>query len=532
MLKSLFTGLRAPVAAQSSGRSNSRKTVTGKIIDLDAALTVPVVLAVIKILAEDTARMPLILYRRLQPRGKERATNHTLYYILHDEPNPEQTSMQFREMIVSHIIAWGNFYAQKIVNNAGQLMQLWPLSPARMRVDRDPATNRRRYTYTRANGKQEIFDEEEIWHVPGFGFDGLSGMSFIALLRNSIAISISAEEYRGKFFENDARPGVVYKHTKVLKDEAYRHLQESIEENRTGSENSHKFMILEDGLDIAEIGIPGEDVEFIRTSEFQVREFARPLRVPGFMIGDMEKSTSWGTGIEQQTLGYVNFTLGPWATRIEQSVKKDLMLETEKRIYFVEHLFDVLLRGDIAARYQSYNTGITIGMLNPNEAREKENLEPYEGGDTYRAQLNTTPVNNAQAVFAPVVLDAAARIMRREAHDLVDAARKFAKRGDVMGMGTWLEGFWAEHATFMTLQLDPVARSLAAAGGWMLSAEELTTFCTSITEQHAKTASTLMANVTPELATGLLTMLEGQMPAFEAQAARALTDEFMKYMER
>ena len=534
MLKALFTPTRRPSAEAPQQRGgNNRRTVTGKSIDPEAALTVSVVLAVFRILSEDTARMPLILYKRLKPRGKEKATSHYLYYLLHNEPNPEQTSMQFRELIVSHIIGWGNFYAQKIVNNAGQVVQLWPMNPARMRVDRDPTTNRRRYTYRTTSGKQEVYDEEEIWHIPGFGFDGLTGLSFIALLRNGIAISMSAEEYRGKFFANDATPGLVLKHPKTLKQEAYDRLQKSTDERHAGSENAHKTMILEDGLDLVQLGIPGEDAEFLSTANYQVRDFARALRVPGFMVGDMEKSTSWGTGLEQQTQGYINFTLGPWATRIEQSISQNLLLQSEKLEYYAEHLFDVLLRGDLQARYTAYNTGISIGMINPNEAREKENMNPYEGGDTYRAQVNTAPVGqSALAAFAPVVNDAAARCARRETHDVLEAARKYTKRGDLQGFISWLTIFGMDHVTFMTRQLDPVARSMAAAGGWLLTAEEITAFCTATIEKHAKTGREILAKTDPMLAASLLTLLETQVQAIENHITQTITTEFMNYMER
>lgn len=539
-------------AAPQGGHQWREKSVTGKTVDPESALTVPHVLGVIKILAQDISSLPLKTYKRLKPRGKEEANDFYLYALLHDAPNPEHTAVIFRELMVSHIIAWGNFFAQKIVNNAGQVMELWPLNPSQMYVDRDPDTNERRYNYRNSKGKPIPFREEEIWHIPGFGYDGLVGYSMITLMRDNIATAMSAQEYRGKFFENDARPGIVLRHPKVLKQEAFDHLRESWDNSHKGSYNSHKPAILEDGLELQEIGIPGEDVEFIATSNLTLQEFAGVMRVPGFMVGFIEKSTSWGTSLEQQMIGYANFGLRPWAVRIEQAAKKDLLLDKERKVYYVEHLFEVLLRGDTVARYQAYGVAITNGIMNPNEARERENMNPYPEGDEYRMPLNTGTAgteseqaqNRAQA-FAPVVMDAAARCLRREAHDLLESARKFAKRQDMEGMGTWLDGFYgADHTEFMMRQFEPATRSMLgarvfAADRLILEEKELQEalrgFCEKVNAAHADVAKGILASVIPgpafaEVAKGLIDTLEAQISNLEKTQAGAMTNEFMQHM--
>ena len=305
-------------------RDYGEDTYAGEDVTVEGALQVTAVLAAFTILMEDTSSLPLITYRRLA-RGKERAYESPYYRLLHDEPNPEHTSLVYREFVMGHMLGWGNHYSQKIWDRKGILRELWPLRPDHMDVFRE--NGQRKYLYTEAKGNQRAFRAEEIWHVPAFGFDGLMGYSRITLARNAIGLSMAAEKYGSKFFANDARPGFVLKSPNPLSDTAYKRLSESWDIIHQGSDNAHKKAILEEGLDISTIGINPADAQFLETRKHQVDEIARMMRIPPHMLGSVDRSTSWGSGIEQQELGYLSHTLRPWLKRIEQQAHKDLLLE-------------------------------------------------------------------------------------------------------------------------------------------------------------------------------------------------------------
>jgi HK97 family phage portal protein len=450
-------------------RINRRSQVSysNEEITPEMAITSSGVIAIMTLLSQDTASMPLILYAR-KGRNKFRATDHPYYRLMHDQPNPEMSAMTFRELIVSHLLAWGNFYAQIIIDKAGQVIELWPLRPDRMMVQR--IEGKKVFVYRTFENKTRTFTSDEILHVPGWGFDGLVGYSRIAIARNAIGLAISTEKYGSKFFANDARPGVVYQHPSALSDTAYKHLNQSFDENK-GADNAWLPKILEEGMTIKEIGIPNDDAQYLQTRSFQLAEINRILGpVPPHMIGDVEKSTSWGTGIDSQEQGYVNHTLRPLAVRIEQPLNSQLLLPSDREQgYFFEHLFDGLLRGDIATRYSAYVQGINNGFMTRNEARERENLNPRIGLDEMVQPLNvttvgstpTTPATPAQQnALRPVFHDAALRVVRREMNDLRGAVRRHLSKGQDAVFAEWKEQFYSEDMpAFIRKQFAPIVEA-------------------------------------------------------------------------
>ena len=446
---------------------------SGENVTVEKSITVPAVMAGFTILAEDTASLPLIIYRRLT-RGKERASDHPLYALLHDEPNPEMTSVVFRELIMGHMLGWGNFYAQKIWDGRGVVRELWPLNPSLMEVGRKGG--QRIYLYRKPDSAPIPFTQEDILHIPAFGFDGLKGLSRIAQARNSIGLAISAEKYGGRVFKSDARPGVALMRTgKPLSDEARVRLVESWNQAYSGSENAGKTALLEEGMDLKTIGFPPEDAQFIESRKFSIQEIARVFRIPPHMLGDVEKSTSWGSGIEQQELGYVTHTLRPWTVRIEQQLKKDLLLEREKPDYFFQHLFDEMLRSDTLSRMQAYAIAITNGILTRNEVREAENRLPYEGGDEPLHPLNMTSdsaLSGADAQskgiddedeapmrdLTPLLMDAMRRIAKRDENELSGALKRYQGKPDKMVQ--WTEEFYKrDYPQFIMSTLQPYVDS-------------------------------------------------------------------------
>ena len=331
-------------------------TTSGKTVNEYTAMQTTAVYSCVRVLSEALASLPLHVYRYREDGGKERVPRHPLYHILHDEPNSEMTSYVFRETLMSHLLLYGNAYAQIIRDGAGRVVALYPLLPNKMEVWRD-ARGELYYTYTRSTDENPNFDKygtvtlskEDVLHIPGLAYDGLVGMSPIAMAKNAVGMSIACEEYGASFFANGAHPGGVLEHPGVLKDPGK--VRDSWQAAYGGSKNAGKVAVLEEGMKYQQIGIPPEEAQFLETRKFQISEIARLYRVPLHLIGDLEHSTF--SNIEQQSLEFVKYTLQPWVVRWEQAMTKSLLLPAEKQDYFIKLNVDGMLRGD----YQSRKTG-------------------------------------------------------------------------------------------------------------------------------------------------------------------------------
>ena len=381
------------------GNSTSGKTVTER-----SAMQMTAVYSCVRILAEAIAGLPLQLYKYTDTGGKEKAIEHPLYLLLHDEPNPEMTSFIFRETLMTHLLLWGNAYAQIIRNGKNEVLSLYPLMPNRMTVDRDEH-GRLYYSYQMqtddgADMKQGIvvLSPQDVLHIPGLGFDGLVGYSPIAMAKNAIGLAIATEEYGSKFFANGATPGAVLEHPGLIKDPEK--VRESWNAAFRGSGNANKVAVLEEGMKYTPISIAPEQAQFLETRKFQIDEIARIFRVPPHMIGDLEKSSF--NNIEQQSLEFVKYTLDPWVCRWEQAMNRSLLNEKEKSGYFIKFNVDGLLRGDYQSRMNGYAVGRQNGWLSANDIRELENMDQIpdeDGGNLYLINGNMTKLKDA-GIFA------------------------------------------------------------------------------------------------------------------------------------
>ena len=377
-------------------------TTSGKTVTERSAMQMTAVYSCVRILSEAVAGLPLHLYKYTDSGGKAMALDHPLYHLLHDEPNPEMSSFVFRETLMTHLLLWGNAYAQIIRNGKNEIVALYPLMPNKMSVDRDE-TGRLYYTYYRGSD-EAIKDKEfavtlqpsDVLHIPGLGFDGLVGYSPIAMAKNAIGMAIACEEYGAKFFANGAAPGGVLEHPGTIKDP--QRVRESWQSTFGGSGNANKIAVLEEGMKYTPIGISPEQAQFLETRKFQINEIARIFRVPPHMVGDLEKSSF--SNIEQQSLEFVKYTLDPWVIRWEQSIQRSLLSADEKSRYFVKFNLEGLLRGDYQSRMNGYAIGRLNGWMSANDIRELENLDriPAEdGGDLYLINGNMLPLKNAGA---------------------------------------------------------------------------------------------------------------------------------------
>ena len=376
---------------------------SGKRVNERSSMQMTAVYSCVRILSEAVASLPLQVYRYTET-GTEKAVDHTIYTLVHDEPNPEMTSFVFRETLMTHLLLWGNAYAQIIRNGKGEVIALYPLMPDRMAVDRDE-WGQLYYEYTVSSDDAPInkdskvrLSPSDVLHIPGLGFDGLVGYSPIAMAKNAIGLAIATEEYGSKFFANGAAPSGVLEHPGTIKDPS--RVRESWQQTFGGSHNSNKIAVLEEGMKYTPISISPEQAQFLETRKFQINEIARIFRVPPHMVGDLEKSSF--SNIEQQSLEFVKYTLDPWVIRWEQSMHRALLSEDEKKEYFFKFNVEGLLRGDYESRMNGYATARQNGWMSANDIRQLEDLDliPEElGGNLYLVNGNMVPLTDAGAAY-------------------------------------------------------------------------------------------------------------------------------------
>lgn len=355
----------------------------GILVTDESAMRLAAVQACVRVLSEDIAALPLQVYMRTKDGGKERARSHPLYFLLHDEPNSEMTAMSFKQAMMVNLLLGGNAYAFIEYDMSGRVAALWPL----LHTDVTPYRNTDGQVRFKVLG--EDFSRFEILHIPGLSYDGLLGLSPIAYAREAIGLGIAAESFGARFFKDGTHlGGVISVPGAPMSDPAFERTQKQFREMYTGLKRSHGVAILEQGATYQALGVSPEDAQFLETRKFQRSEIAAMYRVPLHLINDLDRATF--SNIEHQDLGYLQRSLLPWMLRFEQGFMRALMTATERRRFFIEHETGSFLRGDTKSRYEAYSLGINAGILTPNEARAKENMNPIEGGDKMRLPLNVT----------------------------------------------------------------------------------------------------------------------------------------------
>jgi len=363
------------------GGTGGFKTKSGASISEMNAMQLSIVWCCIKILAEDSASLPLHLYKRRKSGGKDRAWDDPRYIMLHDRPNPEMTAMSFRESFMSHLLAWGNAYAE-IERTRGALkipVALWPITPNRVKVKRD---DRKRLIYEismAGTGLQDVtLQRGNILHTPGLSYNGLVGYSPVAAAREAMGLGKTLEEYGCAFFQNGIHPSFIISSKVPIKDTKMR--REALEEVHAGLGNAHRVMFIEEAEKVERLGIPNDEAQFLDSRKFTNIDIGtRIYRLPPQMYGEYDKASTYASA-EQFAIDYVTKSLRAWLVRLEQSYNMSLLDPSEYGEYFFEHNIEGLLRGDIQSRYQAYMMGKRNGWLNADEIRELENLNPIPDG--------------------------------------------------------------------------------------------------------------------------------------------------------
>ncbi|WP_156899513.1 phage portal protein [Pleomorphomonas koreensis] len=365
------------------------QTASGKSVTPDSAMQLSTVWACIRLIAETAATLPLITYRRGANNARSAATDHPLYALLHDSPSADYTAVEFWEFVLVCLGLWGNAYAEKEFIGK-RLVALTPLRCDLMNVERN-RDGERIYRYSDPRG-QRVLRENEVFHVRGFGTGGLVGLSPISFARQSMGTATAAEEHAGKMFANGFRPSLILKMSQILTAPQRKDLRENIIEPLSGSMNAGGVFLAEAGMDPVPVGMNPDDAQFLETRQFHVEELCRWFRVPPFMIGHTQKSTSWGTGLEQQMIGFLTFSLRPYLKRVEQAISRSLIPPAERGGIFAEFSVEGLLRTDSAARATFYQIMVSNGIYTRNEVRAFENMPPLPGGDALTVQAQNVPI--------------------------------------------------------------------------------------------------------------------------------------------
>lgn len=500
------SGLAAPsdwLVALLGGGSTS---AAGKRVTEGTALTVSAVFAAVRLLSFSVASLPLPLYRRL-PRGKEKLTTHPLHRLLNYTPNRWQTALEFRAMCEAHLCLRGNAYVEIETTRGGRITALIPRHPDRIEVKVTPDERGLAYVHRPRQGPERPLAQEQVMHLRGLTTDGWCGLSVLAAARETLGLSMAAEEHAGRFYANDASPGGILSHPQRLSEEAKKKLRSQWGARHQGSPNAHKVAVLEEGMTWTAVGIAQKDQQFLEQRQFQVADVARWFNVPPHMIGELSRSTN--NNIEQQSEEFVRYSLQPWLETWEQSIYRDLLTEAEQDELFVEHTTAALLRGQLLARSQAYAIGRQNGWLSADDVRDLENLNPLPDGqgEVYLVPRNMIPADKLDelvpaadgakvgggtpasapgpvttagdgtpqptrsaaravrpdalaAAFLPALRDVAERCTRRETGEVQKAERKAPSGAD----GAWWTGaVFAEHEAYVGRALTPIVASCALA---------------------------------------------------------------------
>lgn len=381
---------------QTAGESPLMAALGNKSVTEEKALHIDAVYACVQLYARTLAALPLMVYK-MTDKGKERATDHYLYRLLHDEPNPNMTSYVFREIMEASLKLWGNAYAWIEYDENWRAKYLWPLPPDSVFPQRSLKTGELFYDVMMFDSSRRVCRSYEILHIPGLGFDGIKGRSPIRQTAETMGLSLSIKSYGNKFFENGARPSGILEHPGNLSEPAQERLINKFDKRYSGIENSAKTMLLEEGMKYVQVGIPPEEAQFLESRKYSVTEIARIYGVPPHMIGDLDRATF--SNIESQDINFAKHTIMPECVRWEKELMKKLLTAEERQLYEIEFLMDGLVRGDMQSRYQAYAIGRQWGFLNTNDIRAKENMNFVEGGETYFVPLNMIASDQAAAYW-------------------------------------------------------------------------------------------------------------------------------------
>lgn len=532
----------------------------------ETAMSYSAVYACVRIIAETIASLPLNIYKRLPSGGKQKDTNHYLYWLLHNQPNKDMTSFIWREVAMTHVLLWGNHYSLLERDGMGKIYSIYPMIPWNMHVEMvvNPETGKKTkiYDYYSDNGIVRL-QPYDVLHIAGLSFDGLVGKTPLGWYREQIGLGLAMQTYNSKFFRNGMHAGGIFTTPQVLKDETYQRLKNELKDKYAGLGKAHGIMLLEQDLKFNQISVNPDDAQLLESRKFQVEEIARIFRVPLHLLQNIDRATF--SNIENQGINFVTHTIRPWLVRNEQAYNMQLLTEGEKRTYFIEHIVDGLLRGDTESRYKSYNIARMGGWMNADEIRELENMNPMEDGQgkIYLAPLNMIPLNQLvgsltreidteniektskiaienrdlvterlEKAYKPLFFNALIRILKREKTDILKIiSKEYDEKDEKI-----LENYYKKHSEFVNLQIKQAIYAFAEAlGADKAKTEDISVFSEYYGENFTKLyveshLDELKGMKTEDLEAKFDNWLENIPEKVSSREVKLISKTFSKYM--
>jgi HK97 family phage portal protein len=371
------------------------QSVSGENVSEMNALTYSAVWNAVLLISGTVGSLPLHLMQRKEEK-KRIADDRGLYRIMHDQANPYMTAKAQRECLMSHVLTWGNGYAEIVRNGMGEVVELWPITPNRVKPE---MTESEIYYRIQMTGEADIkLPREKVLHIPGLGFDGFMGYSVIAMARKSIGLGMAMETFGSLYFGNGTHPSIIVTHPGKLGDAAQKNLKSSLTEAHSGLGQSHRLLLLEEGMKVEKLGVPPNDSQFLESRQFQIPEVARWFNLPPHKLKDLTRSSF--SNIESEQGSFYTDSILPWLVTLEQNYNMQLLTKGDKDLsgrgrYYFKHNVEGLLRANTTDRAAFYSTMLDKGVFSINEVREKEDMDPVEGGDIHLVPLNMTTLENA-----------------------------------------------------------------------------------------------------------------------------------------
>jgi HK97 family phage portal protein len=461
--------------------SIGKSTKSGEVVSPGNALTLSAYFAAMRAISEDVGKMPWELFRQLDNGNKELALSDPRFFLTNDEPNSETGRMAFKETVQSWALGWGNGYAHIVRDSGANPTAMWQIHPSRVkpiRLDMDDSSTEIVYEVQigdKSENRFTIIPFEDMFHLHGLGDDGLVGYSILQMAADSLGIGLATQNFKAAFFGNGTAFGRVIEHPAQLSETARANLRNSISEIYQGAGKGFQNLVLDEGMKLATNNgwISPEDAQLLQESEFSVNEVARWFRIPPHKIQQLLHPTF--NTLEQQNQEYTNDTLGPWLERWDAEAERKLLFDDEKRSMFWDHDMFSLVKGDFKTRADVYNKMIFSGVMMPNEARSRENMNnDNENGDQQFMQTsmgtldsiaegtantggsNAAPgfgrpsgaVEDIKQSFEPLFIDCVARVMSKEEKAVAQKIERF--KGNEDEFAAWRGDF------FIRLQDDTV----------------------------------------------------------------------------
>jgi HK97 family phage portal protein len=471
---------------------NGDKSAAGVEVDEDRALSHTAVLAGVRLIAETYGSVPIKYYQRTA-EGKVEVRNHPTWFLLHEQPNDEQTCMECWEMIAGFAVLSGTGYGEIIRDGNGRGVECWPIPTHRVKPERDAS----QYLWYRVTdpkgGPDTLIPHDDMFALRGFSRDGVAGLNTVETSKESLGLALALDRYAASYIGNDAQPAGILSTDRAYKKEARQNILESWQERHGGAGKKGRVALLQEGMKWIQTALDPEKSQLLPQRKFSISEVARILNLPPHMLKDLERATF--SNIEHQSLEFVTYSMRPWFVRGAQALERVLILPSQRGRFFIEHVIEALLVGDIKARYDAYAVAKQNGWLNGNEIRAKENMNAFEGGDEYTVQVNMIPVRMLAKLYEPepdpedpppadggdedrslaataveracghLFRDAAARIIRAEAGAVRKALRKSNGGRDQVALRSQLDTFAEEHRLFVARALIPAVQTYVELAG-------------------------------------------------------------------